>query len=158
MAIGESIFALKSGNILFSVEFFNSYLLTFKSLIMDIIVGLVALVFGVLQIILFFKIWGMTNDVSDIKDLLIQQRIQSNSITETNESSSNEEKTSKTNQLHVGQLVVLLSTEEQMKIMEITSNGYYACYTNSGSKFHGNYSAKEIEDFETYWNKKKSIK
>ena len=28
-----------------------------------IILGLVMLVFGILQIILFFKVWGMTNDV-----------------------------------------------------------------------------------------------
>ena len=30
---------------------------------MDTIIGLIVFVFGVLQIILFFKIWGMTNDV-----------------------------------------------------------------------------------------------
>lgn len=31
---------------------------------------IILLVFGVLQIILFFKMWRMTNDVSKIKDLL----------------------------------------------------------------------------------------
>lgn len=31
------------------------------------ILGIILLVFGMLQIILFFKIWGMTNDVKDIK-------------------------------------------------------------------------------------------
>lgn len=30
---------------------------------MELITGLIIVVFGVLQIILFFKIWGMTNDV-----------------------------------------------------------------------------------------------
>lgn len=30
---------------------------------METILGLIIIVFGVLQIILFFKIWGMTNDV-----------------------------------------------------------------------------------------------
>lgn len=34
----------------------------------EIISGIVMLVFGVLQIILFFKVWGMTNDVRKIKD------------------------------------------------------------------------------------------
>ena len=29
-----------------------------------IILGLVMLVFGILQIILFFKVWGMTNETS----------------------------------------------------------------------------------------------
>lgn len=30
--------------------------------------GLVVIVFGILQIILFFKIWGMTNDIREIKN------------------------------------------------------------------------------------------
>lgn len=30
--------------------------------------GIVIIVFGILQIILFFKIWGMTNDVKTLKD------------------------------------------------------------------------------------------
>ena len=34
---------------------------------MEMFVSLIIIVFGVLQIILFFKLWGMTNDVSDIK-------------------------------------------------------------------------------------------
>lgn len=32
------------------------------------ILGIIMLVFGILQIILFFKIWGMTNDVRKIKE------------------------------------------------------------------------------------------
>jgi len=32
-------------------------------------VGIVIIVFGILQIILFFKLWGMTNDVSKLRDL-----------------------------------------------------------------------------------------
>ena len=33
---------------------------------LTIILGIVILVFGILQIILFFKLWGMTNDVKAI--------------------------------------------------------------------------------------------
>ena len=33
-------------------------------------VGIIIIVFGILQIILFFKIWGMTNDVKQIKEAL----------------------------------------------------------------------------------------
>ena len=36
-------------------------------------IGVVVLVFGVLQIILFFKIWGMTNDVARIVEILRQE-------------------------------------------------------------------------------------
>ncbi len=34
----------------------------------NIILAIILLVFGILQIILFFKIWGMTNDIRKIKD------------------------------------------------------------------------------------------
>ena len=33
-------------------------------------VSIVIIVFGILQIILFFKLWGMTNDVKKIKSSL----------------------------------------------------------------------------------------
>lgn len=36
-------------------------------------VTIILLIFGVLQIILFFKIWGMTNDVNKIKEKLATQ-------------------------------------------------------------------------------------
>ena len=29
---------------------------------------IILLIFGVLQIILFFKVWGMTNDIKDIRN------------------------------------------------------------------------------------------
>ena len=38
-----------------------------------ILIAIVMLVFGVLQIILFFKLWGMTNNVSRIIALLEKQ-------------------------------------------------------------------------------------
>ena len=34
------------------------------------IVSIIVAIFGVLQIILFFKIWGMTNDVKNILNIL----------------------------------------------------------------------------------------
>ena len=34
----------------------------------DVILWLIVFIFGILQIILFFKVWGMTNDVKSIKD------------------------------------------------------------------------------------------
>ena len=40
---------------------------------LTIILGIVILVFGILQIILFFKLWGMTNDVKAIKMSLCKE-------------------------------------------------------------------------------------
>lgn len=34
------------------------------------VVAIITIVFGILQIILFFKLWGMTNDVKNILNLL----------------------------------------------------------------------------------------
>lgn len=36
------------------------------------IVSIIIIVFGILQIILFFKIWGMTDDVKEIKNMMKQ--------------------------------------------------------------------------------------
>lgn len=33
-------------------------------------VSIIIIVFGILQIMLFFKLWGMTNDISEIKDII----------------------------------------------------------------------------------------
>ena len=38
-----------------------------------LLVSIILIVFGVLQIILFFKLWGMTNDVRSLKNHLISQ-------------------------------------------------------------------------------------
>lgn len=35
---------------------------------LNVLLSIILLVFGVLQIILFFKLWGMTNDVRSLKD------------------------------------------------------------------------------------------
>ena len=35
---------------------------------MGIITNIIIITFGILQIILFFKIWGMTNDIKQIKN------------------------------------------------------------------------------------------
>lgn len=37
------------------------------------LVGIIIIVFGVLQIILFFKIWGMTNDVKEMKNKFVSE-------------------------------------------------------------------------------------
>lgn len=41
-----------------------------------IVLGIVMLVFGILQIILFFKVWGMTNDVSAIREKINPHKVE----------------------------------------------------------------------------------
>lgn len=45
---------------------------------MEVLLGFVGVVLGILNLILFFKIWGMTNDVRELKDVLLEE-IQKNS-------------------------------------------------------------------------------
>ena len=45
---------------------------------------IILLIFGVLQIILFFKIWGMTNDIREIRSKYLKDEDEKE---ETNESS-----------------------------------------------------------------------
>lgn len=42
---------------------------------METVLAIIFIVFGVLQIILFFKVWGMTNDVSFIKKVLYSNNL-----------------------------------------------------------------------------------
>lgn len=37
---------------------------------MELVTSIIIIVFAILQIVLFFKIWGMTNDVKDLKNNL----------------------------------------------------------------------------------------
>lgn len=36
---------------------------------MEVFIAIICIIFGVLQIVLFFKIWGMTNNIKDIKEI-----------------------------------------------------------------------------------------
>ena len=40
---------------------------------METFMAIVFLVFGILQIILFFKVWGMTNNVKKIKEAFLEK-------------------------------------------------------------------------------------
>ena len=57
----------------------------------SIIFWIIILVVAVLQIILFFKIWGMTNDVRELKEFFLNQpNLSSNTAQESNERQENE--------------------------------------------------------------------
>lgn len=101
---------------------------------MELITSIILLVFAVLQIILFFKIWGMTNDVRTIKDSLLTREISTHQTTPKNSSL-----------LNVGDLVVN-KEGKQMRIKEI-QDGKYACYTNGGTHFEGLYEESDIKPF-----------
>lgn len=103
---------------------------------------IIGIIFGILQIILFFKIWGMTNNVAElnrnVKELLYRKE---------------EEAKAPVDGLKVGDLVVELRTEQQMKISRITEDGKYECTAAGGIRPVGIFDKNDIELFAKYFKK-----
>lgn len=100
------------------------------------IIALVIIVFGILQIILFFKIWGMTNDVAQIRTTL--ERLAS-------KNNSPREECSDQSALKPGTLIVRKSNEDQLRIYQVNQDGTYTC-TKGGIEV----GVLDREDFYTW--------
>lgn len=87
------------------------------------------IVFGILQIILFFKLWGMTNDVRAMKEKMYEkskvQRVIENGKA-----------------FHIDDTVIEIESGRQMTIKEIKENKY-CCYVN-GTVCVGNFEESQI--------------
>lgn len=105
---------------------------------METLLAIIFIVFGILQIILFFKIWGMTDDIREIKNKYINYPV---SISTSDKEYPN------TDKFKIGDLVVSLKTGKQMRIKEITPNGKYSCYSGGGIHYDGDFNENEIKVF-----------
>lgn len=106
------------------------------------IIFIVAIVFGILQIILFFKLWGMTNDVNTIKIKYLESL--SNSLVSPGVIKNNSE-----TKFTEGALVVNIKSGKQMRRKEFNAvTGKYSCYSNGGTIFEGDFDETEIKLFE----------
>ena len=97
--------------------------------------GFIGILVGVVQIILFIKIWIMTNDVREIKEKYLSSDNRKQVIPTTNVSS----------RFNVNDLVVEIATGKQMRIKAITVDGKYSCFTGGGTVHVGNFDASEIK-------------
>lgn len=109
----------------------------------------ISLIFGILQIILFFKIWGMTNDIRDIKNKYLSENYNESKpdqiSTSTPESKINRApKNIDDPQFKIDDLVVCLKTGNQMRVKEII-DGKFACYSSLG--FQGYFEESDIKLF-----------
>ena len=93
--------------------------------------GFIAALFAVLQIVLFFKI-------REIKEKYLSSTDPKKSV-----SLSNNQPT----EFSIGELVVEIKTNKQMRIKEITQDGKYSCYTGGGASHEGDFTAAEIKRF-----------
>lgn len=115
--------------------------------------GIIIIIFGILQIILFFKLWGMTNDIRDIRDKYLnaeEKVIGKETTTRDDHKIMGESKTDISQYLDFkfkpGDLVVLISTGKQMRIKAI-KNGKYSCYSQGGMVYDGEFEETEIKAF-----------
>ena len=97
-----------------------------------LILGIVGIVWGILNIILFFKIWGMTNDIHDIRELLYKIHPQSKGTIDYRVNTSSNYDNSK---FKINDIVVSPNYNGDLKIFDIMGNGEYNCKdANTGAK------------------------
>lgn len=103
-------------------------------------IGLVVLAFGILQIILFFKLWRMTDDVRTITRLLSgskkfkqQENVKQNCEVELGNTTSNvsSEYANPKPKFKVGMEVLDRNTMSKLVIMEVGFDGYL-CSNEAG--------------------------
>ena len=111
---------------------------------MDVLFSLIVFIFGILNIILFFKIWGMTNNVTSMKETLsqIEKYIRP-------KEEAKDENVSSLGRFSIDDLVVIKATEKQTHIAKII-NGEYECYSGGGMNYDGLFTDDELYTWEEY--------
>ena len=105
---------------------------------MDVLVSIIIVVFGIIQIVLFFKIWGMTNNIFEIKELIKKYSI------EEKVNPKQQKPTTKTD-IQIEDLVIELKSKRQLKVVDITEDGRFQCKTPGGIAPIGFFERDEIE-------------
>ncbi|MFK2187208.1 hypothetical protein ACIXIM_11145 [Bacteroides fragilis] len=104
-------------------------------------ISIIFIVFGILQIILFFKMWGMTNNVSRITRLLESKELPNNTLNNA-ENKTDDILSDTYSDIAVGSVVIRQSDGRKM-VVDSIENGEYFCKgsTMEGYKY---YSRNEI--------------
>ena len=110
-----------------------------------IVVYIIGLVWAILNIILFFKIWGMTNDLKEIKNKYLYDRMPNKQTVKEPETFTVDGKTFKE-----GDVVIESATGREIIIKSILPNGKIVCWRDKNKTSMEKYSSKEIETIEEY--------
>ena len=94
-----------------------------------VLFDIIILIFGILQIILFFKLWGMTNNVIRIKEYIERMDKRTSNNWKSKESKDRQNENS-TPDWVIGSRVVHVHSGNQMKIISLNSNGTFVCTKN----------------------------
>ena len=92
---------------------------------MDVLLSIVLLVFGILQVILFFKIWGMTNNVCKIRELM-------ENYTQNNTNNSSKEVVEECDNIEVNDFVMEIKTQKEFKVKQIIGENKFECIERYG--------------------------
>lgn len=109
---------------------------------MKLMIDFILLIFGILQIALFFKIWAMTNNVKEMLLILKKRSISDETSKESISSDKNKYLFS------VGDLVIRKLDKKQMRVKSITPEGKFSCYSNGGVIHEGDFESSEITLFQ----------
>ncbi len=111
--------------------------------------SIVMLIFGILQIILFFKIWGMTNNVKKLTDHFVSTQNKSVEIKDeisSETSHDDREYDRKLDKIKPNDKVVRISDGKEM-VVDSIENGKFFCKASSigGYKWYSRYEIKTVE-------------
>jgi len=99
------------------------------------------IVFGLLQIILFFKLWGMTNDIKIIKNELL-------STFSKNQKQNSKNDVIDESKFEIGALVININKDKQMRIKDYDPfTGKFSCYSQGGMVYEGDFDESELKLF-----------
>ena len=122
---------------------------------MEILLSIILLVFGILQVILFFKIWGMTNDIAEMNARFkaicpTEEEKKINALIEKQNSANNTntEANNNTEELNIGDNVIYEPMNRKMIIKEITKEGLLVCISykeNGKEEYEGTYKPKQVK-------------
>ena len=117
---------------------------------METLYAVFLFVFGILSIILFFKVWGMCNNVKSIKSILTQLSRDNQAKPIPNAESTASQGSSK---FAVNQLVIIKENEKLFRIANVIKcdDGNYSYADKNDNR----YSEQQLEDFEEYWAARK---
>lgn len=108
---------------------------------MELLIAIILIVFGILQIILFFKIWGMTNDIKSIKIRYVDMQPLPSRKGKENVAGEGFA-------FAIDALVVHIATGKQMRVKQINEEtGTYSCYTGGGMVHEGDFDEAELKLF-----------
>lgn len=110
---------------------------------MEVLIILLYLIFGILSLILFFKVWGMTNDIDKILTLL-KNEIKRKELKDNNPVEGiTENDTVFDATINVGDIIRLKTNGTRYKVDDIDNETYYCRDMVMGNLFK--YKEFEIE-------------